>query len=236
MNKIMQILILLLIIPSVPFAEDFRTLPECEIIIDDFAHGIKPGWISKSFKGETEYTWTKENNKAYVKATSRDTASGLYYKIEYDPQQYPFITWEWKVDNIINSGDASQKSGDDYGARIYVVFPSFFFWNTKAINYIWANKLPQNLAVPNPYTSNNIMISVESGTANIGKWIIETRNVYEDYIRFFGEKPPTIAAIAIMTDTDNTGESASASYGPILVCSRDPIVLSENSESAAEKR
>jgi len=226
MNKIMQILILLLIIPSVPFAEDFRIPPECEIIIDDFAHGIKPGWISKSFKGETEYTWTKENNKAYVKATSRDTASGLYYKIEYDPQQYPFITWEWKVDNIINSGDASQKSGDDYGARIYVVFPSFFFWNTKAINYIWANKLPQNQTVPNPYTANNIMISVESGPSYTGKWITETRNVYEDYKRVFGKVPQKVGVIAIMTDTDNTGESASASYGPILVCSRDPSLMS----------
>ena len=236
MYKIIPILILLFMLPSFSHAEDFRIPSECEIIIDDFAHGIKTGWMSKSFSGKTEYTWVEENGKAFIRATSNNSASGLIYKLEYDPQQYPYITWAWEVDNIINSGDASRKSGDDYGARIYVVFPSFFFWNTRAINYIWANKLPQNQAVPNPYTSNNIMISVESGTANIGKWIIETRNVYEDYIRFFGEKPPTIAAIAIMTDTDNTGESASASYGPILVCSRDPRSLLENSGSTAEKR
>jgi hypothetical protein len=146
----------------------------------------------------------------------------LYYKIKYDPAQYPYITWQWKVDNIINSGDATRKSGDDYGARIYVVFHSFFFWNTTAINYIWANKLPKEQAVPNPYTSKNIMISIESGRAENGKWITETRNIYEDYKRFFGKEPPKIIAIAIMTDTDDTGESATANYGPIAICSRNP--------------
>ena len=222
MNKITALPVLLLAIASVSLAEDFKIPPECEIIIDDFAHGIKPGWIPKSFKGTTEYTWVEKNGKPYIKATSNNAASGLIYKIKYDPQKYPYITWTWKVDNIIASGDATQKSKDDYSARIYIAFPSLFFWNSKIINYIWANKLPKDQVVPSPYTSDSIMVSVENGMANTGKWIIETRNVYEDYIRFFGKNPPKIGAIAIMTDTDNTGESTSASYGPISICSRDP--------------
>jgi hypothetical protein len=236
MNKIIALLVLLLAIASVSLAEDFKIPPECEIIIDDFAHGIKPGWIPKSFKGTTEYTWVEENGKPYIKATSNNAASGLIYKIKYDPQKYPYITWTWKVDNIIASGDATKKSKDDYSARIYMAFPSLFFWNTKSINYIWANKLPQNQFIPSSYASNSIMVGVESGTVNKGKWIIETRNVYEDYIHFFGKNPPKIGAIAIMTDTDNTGESTSASYGPISICSRDPRSLSENSESTTDKR
>ena len=194
----------------------------CEIIIDDFANGMKEEWKSRSFKGTTEYTWVTEEDKAYIRATSKASASGLYYRIEYDIQQYPFITWKWRVDNIIASGDALQKSGDDYAARIYIVFPSFFFWNTEAINYIWANKLPKEEAVPNPFSKNSIMISVQSGKAETGKWIVETRNVYEDYRRVFGKEPPKAGAIAIMTDTDNTGERASAGYGSIAICSRDP--------------
>jgi hypothetical protein len=221
-NKIIPILILLLTIPSISLAEDFKIPPECEILIDDFAHGIKAEWKAKSFKGYTKYTWTKENGKPFVRATSKNAASGLIYKIQYDPQKYPYITWNWKADKIITSGDATQKSNDDYSARIYIAFPSLFFWNSKIINYIWANKLPQNQIIPSSYTSNSIMVSVESGPANTGKWITETRNLYEDYIRIFGKKPPKVAAIAIMTDTDNTGESTSAGYGPILVCSHPP--------------
>ena len=222
MNKIIPLLIILLTIPSFLRAENFGIPPECEIIIDDFQHGIKPGWTSKSFKGKTEYTWVNEAGKPFIKATSNNAASGLFYKIEYDIQKYSYIIWNWKVDNIIAGGDALRRSGDDYGARIYIIFPSFFFWNTTAINYIWANKLPKNQAAPNPFTSNDIMISVESGPSNTGKWITETRNVFEDYKRYFGEDPPKVGAIAIMTDTDQTGESTSASYGPIAICSQDP--------------
>ncbi len=222
MSRVIAVLLILLTSPSGLLAENSSVIPECEIVIDDFANGIKPEWKSKSFKGTTEYTWINEDDRRYVRATSRGTASGLYYEIEIDPQQYPYLTWQWKVDSIIASGDASQKSGDDYGARIYVVFPSFLFWNTRVINYIWANKLPKEKAVPNPYTANAIMISVESGLAETGKWITETRNIYEDYKRFFGKEPSKVGAIAIMTDTDDTGESVSADYGPIALCGRDP--------------
>ena len=197
-------------------------MTECEIIIDDLTDGINSGWSSKSFKGMTEYSWARAGEKTFIRAISKGTASGLYYKIKYDPRQYPFITWHWKVDNIIAGGDASLKSGDDYGARVYVVFPSFFFWNTKAINYIWANKLPKEKIMANAYAKNSIMISVESGSSETGKWVTETRNVYEDYKLVFGQEPPEVGAVAIMTDSDDTGESASANYGPIAICSRDP--------------
>jgi len=222
MNKIVIILLLLCFMPVSIFAENSAGIPECEIIVDDFADGISPGWSTKSFKGTTEYIWSKENETGFVRAVSKGAASGLYYKIKYNSRHYPYITWRWKVDNIIAKGNALVKSGDDYGARVYVVFPAFFFWNTKAINYIWANKLPKGQVVPNPYTVNNIMISVESGEVETGSWITETRNVYEDYKNSFGAEPPEVGAIAIMTDTDNTGESATAAYGPIAVCSRDP--------------
>ena len=59
------------------------------------------------------------------------------------------------------------------------------------------------------------MIAVESGTPNLNQWQTYRRNVYEDYLQAFGEEPPRVSGIAIMTDTDNTGESATAYYGDI---------------------
>ena len=52
--------------------------------------------------------------------------------------------------------------------------------------------------------------------ARLNQWLNEERNVYEDYKKAFGEEPSMISGIAIMTDTDNTGESATAYYGDIL--------------------
>ena len=169
MFRVTAILLFLLTVPSSMLAENYAALPECEITIDDFATGISPNWWAKSFKGKTEYIWTKEDSRTYVRAISRGSASGLYYEIEYDPRQYPYITWQWKVDNIISSGDATKKSRDDYGARIYVIFPSVFFWNTRAINYIWANKLPKEQSAPSPYPPNDIMICLKSVDTQTGR-------------------------------------------------------------------
>lgn len=60
------------------------------------------------------------------------------------------------------------------------------------------------------------MIVVESGSTKFNTWITEERNFYENYKRAFGDEPPMISGIAIMTDTDNTGESAEAYYGDIM--------------------
>jgi len=216
------ILFFLLVLPGVNLAEEHIKPEDCEIIIDDFSNGISPGWSKKSFSGETQYTVTQDKGQPSLRATSNGTASALYYKIEYDPREYPYIAWKWKVDSIIEKGDATKKSGDDYAARLFVVFPSSFFVSTETLNYIWANKLPKDSSVVCPYMDNNIMVSVQSGTAKTGKWLTESRNVFEDYKQYFGRLPEKVSAIAIMTDTDDTKGKASAGYGTIEICRKDP--------------
>jgi hypothetical protein len=66
-----------------------------------------------------------------------------------------------------------------------------------------------------------MLVAVESGNGNAGKWVNEERNIYEDYRKFFGEEPPLLGAVALMTDTDNTGEEAVAWYGDITLVSQE---------------
>ncbi len=186
-------------------------------LIDDFHNGLGPGWESKSFQGETRYFPAVVDNVPCLKAVADNSASGLFYKIEYDPAAEPILSWSWIVDNLVSKGDARTKAGDDYPARIYVVFPSLLFWRTRALNYVWANRLPLGQAIPNSFTSNAMMVAVESGPAHLGQWRTYRRNIHEDFRRYFGYEPPKVGAIAIMTDTDNTGEKASACYGAIWV-------------------
>jgi len=190
-----------------------------EILLDNYQGGLSPKWEEKSLKGETVYEVTQEDNLRCIKATSHSSASGLSYKINYDTKNYPILNWRWKVDHILLKGNALKKDGDDYAARIYVVFPSLMFWKTRAINYIWANKLPRGKTVTSPFTKNSIMIAVESGESKTGQWVEERRNVFEDFRMHFGQDPPRVGAISIMTDTDNTGEEAIAWYGPIRMLS-----------------
>jgi hypothetical protein len=69
--------------------------------------------------------------------------------------------------------------------------------------------------VPNAYTARAMMLVVESGAKRVGEWVEVERNVYEDYKRAFNEEPPPLLGIALMTDTDQTGETATAWYGDI---------------------
>lgn len=185
------------------------------VLIDDFEAGLRPRWEKKIFKGETRYTVIRMDGSSCLKAESHASASGLVYRIKYDTRDYPVLAWRWKVENILQKGDERARRGDDYAARVYVVFPHFIPALTRSINYVWANRLPRGERWPNPYYSRAMMIAVESGEEKAGVWVPEKKNVLEDYRTCFGEDPPFAGAIAIMTDTDNTGESAAAYYDDI---------------------
>lgn len=195
---------------------------ETVITLDDYQTGIAPQWKEKKFKGQTHYQASKKDGLLCIAAKSSAAASGLFYEINYDPEATPILAWQWQIDNVLAKGDPTKKSGDDYPARVYVVFPSAFFWRTKALNYIWDARLPKETFIANAYTSNAMMIVVESGPDNKGRWITEERNIRNDFIKAFGEPPPKVGAIAIMTDTDDTGETAQAWYGPIQIRKSSP--------------
>ena len=178
-----------------------------------------------------------DNGTVVVKAVSRGSASGLVRAVDIDPMRYPVLEWRWKVENILEKGDVTRKDGDDYPARLYVTFkydPSKvgFFERAKyeairmargeyppmgAITYIWESKSPVGTIVPNPYTEQVKMIVLQSGEEKVGRWVNESRNLVEDYRMAFGGDPPRISGVALMTDTDNTRESAIAYFGDIIL-------------------
>lgn len=188
-----------------------------EVQVSRFASEGLAGWESKVFKGLTDYQLVQDNGRTVIRAHSRGTASGLFKKVNLDPLRFRYLHWSWKIAGTVENGDEKIKAGDDYAARVYVVFPGRFFWQTRAINYIWANRLPIGQSVPNAFTSNAMMVAVESGPAKSGQWLNEERDILADYRRLFGEEPRQVGAIAIMTDTDNTGSAATAWYGEISI-------------------
>jgi hypothetical protein len=189
----------------------------------------------KRIERHTAYALVEEDGTVVVKAVSDQSASGLTRAISIDPRQYPVLQWRWKVNNILRQGDVTRKDGDDYPARIYITFafdpdragflerleyeaarlvygPDVPY---RAISYIWESSRPAGTVVANPYTERVMMFVVQGGGEHVQQWVTETRNVYEDYKTAFGEEPAMISGVAIMTDTDNTRESAIAWYGDI---------------------
>ncbi|MDR9364107.1 MAG: DUF3047 domain-containing protein [Balneolaceae bacterium] len=85
------------------------------------------------------------------------------------------------------------------------------------MNYIWANKSEAGSIHPIPYTDWVQVLSVQFGNEKAGTSQSEKRNIPEDYRAVFGEQPPAITGIQIMTDSDNTGEYARAGYEKIIL-------------------
>lgn len=191
---------------------------DSELSLGKFSNNDLTGWKVQSIglmKPKTIYNFIKDNDKTVLSAHSIKSASGLIYNLNLDPKEYPTLKWSWKIDHIIKKGDEKLKDGDDFSVRVYVLFPRGFFSKTRAICYVWANKLPKREHVVSPFTPNIITVAVDSGDELAGRWTLHQRNIYEDYRLLFGEEPPKIGAVALMTDTDNTGESTNGYYGDI---------------------
>lgn len=199
---------LLLSISMVCFAET----PAVEVLtLPDLSQ-----WKPETFSGETAYEVVSIDNQPAIKASAEQSASGLVRKIKIDLTRTPYMNWSWKVDNVLKDVDETQKSGDDYAARVYVVISGgVFFWRTRAISYAWASQQPKDSIWPNAFTDRAVMVAVESGPELSGQWVTEKRNILEDIKKLLGIDKTSIDAVAIMTDTDNSKQSATAYYGNI---------------------
>lgn len=194
-----------------------KSIADSEIIIADFSNNNIKKWEPHSFQGTTEYKLFKDNEITVLKAVSQNAASGLVKKQQIDLTKTPFLNWSWKVEHSLYRLTETFKKGDDFAARIYVVKDGgVFFWRTLALNYVWSSGQAKLSTWDNPFTGNAKMISIQSGNSLKQQWVTEKRNVYEDFKKVFGQNVRFIDAVAIMTDTDNSGQSATAYYGDIF--------------------
>ena len=215
------------------YAQDNRIL-----FREDFQDLVK--WKDEFFPKiprHTSYSIEKQNGDTYLKAHSESSASLLIYTEPFDVYAFPRVSWRWKIDGVIEKGDAKTKKGDDYPIRIYVafeydpvaagIFERAQYAAVKALygkypphsslNYIWANRQYNEDILISVYTDRSRMVLLQKGDAYSGTWVSEDINIIEDYEKAFGEKPPARATIGIMADTDNTGAEATSYIDYIMV-------------------
>jgi len=196
--------------------------------------------IFPKIETHSKYEIVKIDDQSFLKASSNASASGVVWQQVFNPFETPVFQWEWKIENVFNKGDAKTKEGDDYPVRLYVIFEydpneagffeSVMYESAKlfygeypphsSLNYIWANKSHDEKIIPNAYTDKAMMFILQEGNIEAGKWVIEEINILEDYKKAFGEDPPEKASVAIMADSDNTGESGKAFINYIEIRSK----------------
>ena len=179
-------------------------------------------WKEKVFKGRVLYVVNLDEHDGYLTAYSQQSASGIFYRIVFNPREKPMVSWKWRVLRFPDKAWTRETAEgwiekDDYAARFYVIFPGIVFTGTRCLEYVWDKDLPEGLILTSPYFKNIKIIVAESGVENLGKWAHEERDIHADYKRAFGREPSKVGAVAIMTDADNTVSTAEAWYDEIRV-------------------
>ena len=174
-------------------------------------------WQHKKFNGMSEYQLTRIDGKKAIVASSKQSASALYNKTSINLDATPYLNWTWRVEEFPDTNaDDNTKNGDDYAARIYVVFKTgFAFWDIASLNYVWANQRPADDHWFNAYTNKVVMLAVESGSESRGQWQSYKHNVTADIKKYLGKDISKLSSIAIMTDSDDSKSQTKSYYGDI---------------------
>lgn len=192
---------------------------------EDFRTGWKDRWSEQALsRRHTRYEVVQEGGRPVLRATSTKSASALWHKLGIRTAAKGLISWRWRVQASIPQNEHErEKRGDDYAARLFVVFDSDrLSLHTKALCYVWAAREAIGAVYRNPYASGVVTVVVESGDQRANEWAAEQRDFVADYRNVFGMTPHTVTAVALMVDTDNTGSSATAWFSDIQLTSRGP--------------
>ena len=157
--------------------------------LGEFSQNRLDGWEHKSFKGQTRYELQALDGVVVLRADSHAAGSGLFKEQRIDLENTPFLNWSWRIANCLNGLNEQSKAGDDYAARIYVVIKGgLAFWQTKAINYVWAGNTAKNTMWPNAIAGDHaMMLALRGPEASLNVWYSEKRNVKADLKKLFGE-------------------------------------------------
>ena len=197
-------------------------------------------WRSLAFggdRGETRYTPDTVLGRQCLRAEALGSGSGILKPLDEELGTLSRVRWSWWVAGPVAGGDLSRKEGDDFAARVYVNFrfePSRagIFHRLrqrvagrrfggeapgKALVYVWGNRAPKGTVVRSAYTDQAALIVVRNGSEGAELWWTEERDFRADFLEAFGHDPPGLHSVAIMTDADDTGATATACYGDILL-------------------
>ncbi len=181
--------------------------------------GIPPGWQKQRW-GSPTYDFTVIENEGHkvLQLKSAGDSSNISREIKgkVDLTATPILEWSWKVVALPAGADSRRKETDDQAAQLYVTWPRFpEAVRSRIIGYIWDTTAPAGSVIKSQKTGTVTYVVLRSGTADLGKWVTERRNVREDFKRIYGEEPDAPSILSVGIDSDDVKGSAESYMGPI---------------------
>jgi hypothetical protein len=188
-----------------------------QVVIADFSgaagqSGLPAGWQLKERSGKADLAFLRNEGIAAARLRSVNTSFSLQKKVQVDLKRHPVLTWKWKVTKLPAGGDYRNSGSDDQAAQLFLAFSK-----TRGIVYLWDTSAPAGSTgdAAAPFFMSIKAMVVRSGAGDSGKWITESRNVYEDYRKLFQEEPGPVAGIRLQVNSQHTRTSAESFFADV---------------------
>ncbi len=205
---------------STAFAADTPLDIDDYVVIENFAtsslDSLPSGW---SWRGKDNdkpklYAVRETNGQRYLAAQDTGLSVALFKRANWNPQNYPIMTWCWRANDLPSGADERYTETNDSAAGVYVmVSKTFLLGIPRMIKYAWSTTLAKGTMGRRKGIGRPWVIVLESGPEKLGQWIFEEIDLARDHkLTFKRDLPNKIFAIAVLTDANQTRSYAEAAY------------------------
>ena len=194
--------------------EDFATTP-----LDSLPQDWR--WRRKDNDKPKLYAVREVNGRRYLAAQDTGHSVVLIKRFDWDPRQYPIMTWCWRADALPPGGDERYTETNDSAAGVHVIFSRNLFGIPRQIKYVWSTTLAIGTVSRRKGIARPWFVVLQSGPEKLGQWLQEQVDLARDHERVLSSKlPKKTIGIALLTDANSTEGYAAAAYADFRVWPR----------------
>lgn len=185
-------------------------------------------------KPYTAFSLVTVDGRRALRIDADRSYGNLLHPLRVEASAVKALSWRWQVERLNEQADLRQRSGDDTTVKVCALFDMPFdkvpflerqvlgvarsmtsdLVPTATVCYVWDDKLPVGTELPNPFSKRLRYVVLESGSARVGEWVAERRDVVADFLRLFGSEngseAPALIGVAVGADADNTRQRSVA--------------------------
>ena len=153
---------------------------------------------------------TASKGKIMAVVSNKATGVMLCAPAKVDLNKTPVMRWRWRVVKpvVLKPGESEP---DDQVVVVY--FGDGTLLKQRCVGYRWEVNTPIDHSGLRKYAAGMMTVShktIRNGSTPVGKWVVEERNVVDDYCRAYGRMPNSYFIISVGANSQYSGSDTRA--------------------------
>lgn len=148
--------------------------------------------------------------KVLVVEANKSTGVMLAAPAPVDLKKNPIMRWRWRILKPITVPPGKREPDDQ---AVVVYFGDGTLLKQRCVGYRWEVDTPLGSGGIRSYAAGMMTVShrtIRNKTTPVGKWVIEERNVVEDYRKAYGKMPAEYFIISVGANSQYSGSNSRA--------------------------